>query len=139
MKCFLLLTLSLLTSTFASEEHCETEKCGISKNQDWVLMVSVSKAYDQFFQNWLIHFEKLKLDMKLFVFAEDEYIVKKYSNFTSFTLKNFQFSEVYKMFQIGKQTTAICVTLFMTFCQKMDSVINLIQLWPILEKQQMTF
>ena len=94
MKCFLLITLNLVTFVLTKEGHCETEKCGISRNQDWVLMVSVSQAYEQFFQNWLIHFEKLQLDMKLFVFAEDEYIVKKYSNHTSFTLKNFQFAEV---------------------------------------------
>ena len=94
MKLHLLITLNLVTLVLSNEEHCEANKCGISKNQDWVLMVSVSQAYEQFFQNWLIHFEKLQLDMKLFVFAEDEYIVKKYSNHSSFTLKNFQFAEV---------------------------------------------
>ena len=94
MKLHLLISLNLVTLVLSNEEYCEEYKCEISKNQDWVLMVSVSQAYEQFFQNWLIHFEKLQLDMKLFVFAEDEYIVKKYSNNTLFTLKNFQFAEV---------------------------------------------
>ena len=49
----LLITLNLVTLVLTKEGHCETEKCGISRNQDWVLMVSVSQAYEQFFQNWL--------------------------------------------------------------------------------------
>ena len=94
MKLHLLISLNLVSLVFSNEEQCEADKCKPKTNQDWVLMVSVSQAYEKFFQNWLIHFEKLQLDMKLFVFAEDEYIVKKYSNHTSFTLKNFQFAEV---------------------------------------------
>ena len=57
------------------------------KNQDktWVVVVTVSKWYDDIFQNWLYWYYKLSLDMKIFLIAEDDFILEKYQNHTLMT------------------------------------------------------
>ena len=62
--------------------------------EDWAVMVIITEGYDDFFQNWLNHFFQLKLNMKVFVIAEDEYIYRKYINESRFILKRCQFKEV---------------------------------------------
>ena len=57
-------------------------------------MVSVTESYDEMFQNWLVHFERLNLNMQVFVFAEDQFIYEKYNKNSSFVLKRSQFGKV---------------------------------------------
>ena len=61
---------------------------------EWVVMVSVTESYDEMFQNWLVHFERLNLNMQVFVFAEDQFIYEKYYKNSSFVLKRSQFGKV---------------------------------------------
>ena len=59
----------------------------IDKEMDeWILLVTVTIGYDSMFQNWLYWFQKLSLNMKLFVVAEDPLFREKYENNTAFYL-----------------------------------------------------
>ena len=46
------------------------------------------------FQNWLYWFQKLQLDMKLIVIAEDDNVFKKYKNETSFSVMSFSLPNI---------------------------------------------
>jgi len=58
-------------------------KRSLKKGKDWVTIVTVSEWYDDMFQNWLNWYEKLELDMKVILIAEDQFIHNKYLNHTS--------------------------------------------------------
>ena len=53
---------------------------------DWVTLVTVSKWYDDMFQNWLFWYNLLELNIKLIVIAEDQETYVKYSNDNSMTV-----------------------------------------------------
>ena len=54
-----------------------------------MVVVTFSIGYDSMFQNWLHWFQKLALDMKLIVIAEDDEVIKKYANEASFSVMSF--------------------------------------------------
>ena len=51
--------------------------------------MTFSIGYDSIFQNWLQWFQKLALDMKLIVIAEDDEVIRKYANESSFSVMSF--------------------------------------------------
>ena len=61
---------------------------------EWIVFVVVTKSYDIFFQNWKFHYEKLKLDMRLIVIAEDDFIYEKYQDQNDFTLIKSDYNQV---------------------------------------------
>ena len=67
-------------------------KVATMKNQDktWVVVVTVSKWYEDIFQNWLYWYNKLSLDMKIILIAEDDFILEKYQNHTLMTTISWQ-------------------------------------------------
>ena len=56
--------------------------------------MTFSNDYDSMFQNWLYWFQKLDLDMKLVVVAEDDEVYDKYTKESSFLLKSFNFPKI---------------------------------------------
>ena len=62
--------------------------------KEWVVVVSVSKWYDEIFQNWLLWYKRLNLEMKTIVIAEDLPTYEKYKNFSDFTTMHFELEEV---------------------------------------------
>ena len=63
-------------------------------DNDWVVVVSVSDWYDDIFQNWLLWYKRLNLDMKTIVIAEDNVTYAKYTNKSDFTTLHFEMEEV---------------------------------------------
>ena len=61
---------------------------------DWVVVVSVSEWYDEIFQNWLIWYNRLNLNMETIVIAEDTVTYDKYNNFTDFVTMHFDMERV---------------------------------------------
>ena len=61
---------------------------------DWVVVVSVSEWYDDIFQNWLLWYKRLNLEMETIVIAEDQVTYEKYSNKSDFTTLHFEMDEV---------------------------------------------
>ena len=61
---------------------------------EWVVVVTVSKWYDEIFQNWLIWYRRLDLGMETIVIAEDSITYDKYRNNSDFTLLQFEVNEV---------------------------------------------
>ena len=55
-------------------------------SNDWVVVVSVSKWYDDIFYNWLLWYKRLDLKMNTIVIAEDIATYEKYSNNSDFTV-----------------------------------------------------
>ena len=53
---------------------------------DWITVVTVSKWYDDMFQNWLFWYEGLELNMKLVLIAEDQETYLTYSDDNSITV-----------------------------------------------------
>ena len=64
------------------------------KTHDWVVIVSVSEWYDDIFQNWLLWYNCLNLDMKTIVIAEDTVTYEKYKNYSDFTTLHFDMGNV---------------------------------------------
>ena len=62
--------------------------------EKWVVVVTVSKWYDEIFQNWLIWYNLLDLKMETIVIAEDSFTYKKYANHSEFTVMRFEMEEV---------------------------------------------
>ena len=66
----------------------------LDSDNRWIVLVTVTESYDIFFQNWLVYFEKLELNLRLIVFAEDTYIYEKYKNRSNLTVRKSQYEEV---------------------------------------------
>ena len=70
--------------------HFKVVLCSLDEeNRSWIVVVTFSIGYDSMFQNWLHWFQKLDLDMKLIVIAEDDEVMKKYANEGSFSVMSF--------------------------------------------------
>ena len=70
--------------------HFKVYLCSLEEeNRSWIVVVTFSIGYDSMFQNWLHWFQKLDLDMKLIVIAEDDEVMKKYANEGSFSVMSF--------------------------------------------------
>ena len=70
--------------------HSKVYLCSLEEeNRSWIVVVTFSIGYDSMFQNWLHWFQKLDLDMKLIVIAEDDEVMKKYANEGSFSVMSF--------------------------------------------------
>ena len=65
-----------------------------TNNYEWVTVVTVSKWYEEMFQNWWHWYKLLDLGMKTIVIAEDNYMYKKLSNNSEITLMYFDLEEV---------------------------------------------
>ena len=63
-------------------------------NGPWIVLVTFSFGYDSMFQNWLSWFQKLDLDMKLVVIAEDHEVLRKYANESTFSVMSFNFPKL---------------------------------------------
>ena len=62
--------------------------------KEWVVVVSVSEWYDEIFQNWLLWYKRLNLEMETIVIAEDISTYKKYKNCSDFTTMHFELEKV---------------------------------------------
>ena len=48
-------------------------------DSEWITVVTVSKWYDDMFQNWLFWYNLLELDMRVILIAEDRITFEKYA------------------------------------------------------------
>ena len=62
--------------------------------QSWVVVVTVSKWYDDFFQNWFYWFKKLQTNMTVILIAEDEFILKRYHDESNLKVHFFDMKKV---------------------------------------------
>ena len=71
---------------------------------NWTVVVTVSKWYDDLFQNWFYWYKSLNLHMDLVLVAEDTYMFNKYNNYSDINVFFFDLNQVMKF---GKQPEII--------------------------------
>ena len=88
------MTMGRLSFTFVFQTILSMNLINPNEVFDWVVVVSVSEWYDDIFHNWLLWYNRLDLELKTIVIAEDNVIYQKYANCTDFTTLHFEMEEV---------------------------------------------
>ena len=88
-----ILILCLFLNQVENQQFKEKNDIPIGE-YDWVVVVSVSEWYEDIFHNWLLWYNRLDLELKTIVIAEDNVIYQKYANCTDFTTLHFEMEKV---------------------------------------------
>ena len=68
--------------------------CHLGILKPWTTVVTVSRWYDEIFQNWLTWYKMLDLNMNLVMIAEDQETYKKYSQESAINVMFFDMIDV---------------------------------------------